>query len=209
MDKKPPQKRKNLIKTPKKITESYLYNSGLYYLGRYTTSVEHFRFVMVRKIKLSITHHGAPTMDQALILLQNVIDRFIVDSLLNDSAYAKGLINSLRRRGLSRNAILQKTMQKKLNAELASDTLQRLDTETMDISCKQQEIILNNGLEDNIEYRSALIHARKKRLGPYSKINIIDDEKIYKRQLSSFARAGYGFEIARNILAIPPFSEGY
>jgi regulatory protein len=48
------------------------------------------------------------------------------------------------------------------------------------------------------EFVAALIHARKRRLGPWRKQDVSPD--VLRRELGSFARAGFAHEIASRAL---------
>lgn len=50
-------------KPPKKISERYLYNSGLAYLQRFPSSSSNFQRVMMRKINNSCRHHVEQDID--------------------------------------------------------------------------------------------------------------------------------------------------
>lgn len=176
---------------PKKITQSYLYNAGLHYLKRYTASTEHFKTVMMRKIKRSLAHHNEPPMDECLSALETTIEKLSEMGFLNDPQYTRGMVNSLRKRGTSQKAIHARLLSKGLNASLIHETLKDIDAECIDTKP---------------EHNAALIHARKKRLGPFSKNTHPQkhDEKAYARALASFARAGFSYDIAKTIMDTAP-----
>lgn len=165
---------------PKKITQTYLHNSGLYYLQKYSSSVENFRRVMNRKILKSCRHHVDQDMDMCLESLENVINNFIRAGLLDDKLYAEGRINSLRRSGQSKKNVLQKMQVKGLHSSLIEETLREIDK--------------NN---EDPEFSAALIFARRKRIGPYSSP---DKEKDMMKQMSIFARAGFPYDISIKII---------
>lgn len=176
-------------KKPRKITETYLYNAGIYYLKRYPASIKHFQSVMQRKIKRSIDHHGAPSKNEADQILQETTEKLIELGYLNDHQYALGVVRSLRQRGTSRQLLLSKTSQKGLEKNLVLETLEKIDHEI--------SLQTNN---QNSEYQAALTFAKRKKLGPYSKAPKDNDPKIYKRTLGSFARAGFSYDIVQKIL---------
>ena len=200
-EKKSPSRTKR-VKKPKKISQSYLRHSGIYYLQRYTASVSHFRSVMTRKIKRSLAEHKAPDIDQCMDWLDDVIRQFEEDGLLNDREYARGLLISLRRRGLSASSIRMKMAQKGPDSELVQNSLESTDNGLMDAPSYAADIIMTHGLPDVPDYRAAITFAKKKRLGPFSRHNAQEDEKLFKRQLSAFARAGFSYDIASAVMAI-------
>lgn len=174
-------------KPPKKITEKYLYNSGLAYLQRFPSSVPHFRRVMGRKIDKSCTYHKDQDREACVALLDSAIAQFERMGLLNDEAYLAGMINSLRRRGLSRQAILSKLGQKGLAQESIGTALRRYDE---DSGAEQADLA------------AALLLARRKKIGPYRRNKEPDRSKQLNRELAAFARAGFGFDIAQKIIGL-------
>ncbi len=180
---KNPEKPKGTIpKPPRKITKKYLHNSGLAYLQRFTSSTENFRAVMERKIKKSVKYHDMPTMDECHDMLNDTIDNFTRMGLLNDDAYLKGMIISLRRRGLSKNMILQKLQQKRLPQTCIIDAIKDHD------DCHQT-------IEDS-DYIASIRFMRRKRLGPFRTKQDFD----FNKELSALARAGFSFDVAQKAL---------
>lgn len=170
-------------KLPKKITQQYLHNSGLYYLQRFAASSSHFRAVMLRKVKRSC--HARPEQDfeACKAMVEELVQTFERAGLLNDDAYLKGMVQSLRRRGLSRQAILMRLKAKGFGTDTVDASLRDCDAE-------------KTGSMHDAELIAALKHARKKRLGPYQGMKIKDDEKA----MATFARQGFKYETARIVL---------
>lgn len=176
--------KKKQPKPPKRITARYLYNSGLAYLQRFPASSMHFRFIMNRKINKSCRHHIDQSHEECQKLLDDLIVQFKELSLLNDSAYLKGMVTSLRRRGLSSMQIKNKLMQKGYQT----------DEVTLEINSYDEEEGSDKKLSG--DHRAILIHARKKRLGPFD----IEDKKDFNKSLASLARAGFSYDIAKTTL---------
>lgn len=172
-------------KVPKKITETYLHNSGLYYLQRFAASSRHFHSVMSRKVKKSCMHHKEQDYAACIAMVDALTQRFIEAGLLNDELYARGVVTSLRRRGKSKKAILGQMRTKGIDEALGISELRTLDHErhTNDASA---------------EFEAALAHARKKKLGPYRKTT----EPDIKKELANMARAGFDYDTARRVLMI-------
>lgn len=167
---------------PKRISQTYLHNSGLYYLQRYSSSVENFRRVFKRKIIKSCSFHTDQNSEECFELLEKVIENFVRSNLLNDETYAYGKISSLRRLGQSKQSVLQKMQMKGINSELIDCTLQKID-----------------GQNENCEFDVALIFAKRKKIGPFSSVN---KEVDHKKQLAMFARAGFSYDISIKILKL-------
>lgn len=190
---KPSSQKKRKPKTPKKVNERYLYNAGLYYLKRYTASIEHFKGVMRRKIKKSCAHHTDQDFGACLPMLEAATARLIDEGFLNDEAYTRGMVTSLRRKGKSQKLIAKKLRSKGLATDLVRDELEHFD-ETFVTPDRDGDI--------SADFKAALIHARKKRLGPYNTKPASDE--LYKRGLGSLARAGFSYETAKRVMDLPP-----
>lgn len=177
---------KKEFKPPKKISARYLHNSGLAYLKRFPASSMHFRSVMMRKINKSCHYHKDQDPETCLKLLDDTVTEFQEMGLLDDNAYLKGMINSLRRRGLSAAQIYNKLQQKGYKRDSVAEALKKFDIETFQT-------------EYNGDEKAALIFARKKKLGPFDVLKKRDFEK----SLAMMARAGYSFDIAQKTLNMP------
>ncbi|HPD83283.1 MAG: regulatory protein RecX [Alphaproteobacteria bacterium] len=176
---------KREFKKPKKISERYLYNSGLAYLQRFPASSMHFTSVMMRKIQKSCRHHTEQDIEQCKKWLEQLVIKFQELGLLDDKAYLKGMITSLRRRGLSSLQIEMKLKQKGYER----DTIHR-ELKNHDI-CEYD----NDG---NGDLYAAITFARKKKLGPYDHLK----KHSFEKSLAAMARAGYSYDIAKKILEL-------
>jgi len=170
-------------KRPRKITESYLHNSGLYYLERYASSAANFETVMLRKIKKSCAYHEDQDYETCAALLPTLIEKFIRLELLNDDLYTRTKLRALRQRGKSKRAIVNYLKAK----GIAGDLVQKHWT----LYNQEHEI-----QDDQAEYETAMIFARKKRLGPFR----ISDKVTPDQALGRFARAGFSYDTARRVL---------
>ena len=170
-------------KPPKKITKTYLHNSGLYYLERFAARKNHFRTVMGRKVRRSCNYHKDQDYEECLKLVDELADQFESSGLLDDTAYLRGMITSLRRRGLSRKAIIAKLLAKGLSSGQITAALQTHDEEEYP-----------GGM--NVELLAAIKQARKKRLGPFDILQKHEHEK----SLATMARAGFSYDIASKVL---------
>lgn len=178
-NKKPQKIRK---KTPKKITPSYLENSALYYLERYSSSVENFRKIMSRKIKNSCKFHNTEVGD-FIPLLENLIERYKSAGLLNDEVFARSKVSSLRRKGTGKQGIMAKLQSKGLSAEHIRSALEEIDEG-----------------KENAELEAAKEYARRKKLGVHRTKEPLDIQKTNQKELASMARAGFSYEVAKQAL---------
>ena len=177
-------KAKKERRPPKKITENYLHNAGLYYLERFVASTAHFRTVMMRKIDRSCNFHKDQDREQCIAMLDAVAAKFQELGLLNDETYTRGMVISMRRRGLSARMIHAKLRAKGLEQSAISEALQIYDDET----------------DENAELRAALRLARRKKLGPYATEKNAD--MPLEKSLASLARAGFSYDTASRALQL-------
>lgn len=178
-----PGSRRREKKPPKKITEKYLYNSGLAYLQRFPASTPHFRRVMGRKIDRSCNYHKDQRREDCQKLLDSTVETFVRQGLLNDEAYLQGMITSLRRRGLSTQAILSKLAMKGMGQETILKTLRAYDED--------------HGAA-NPDLAAAIMLMRRKRIGAFRK----NDDADKTKELAALARGGFGFDIAQKALSL-------
>lgn len=173
-------------KQPRRITETYLHNAGLHYLQRFSASSAHFRIIMLRKVRKSCAAHTDQDFTKCERMVERLVEKFIASGLINDETHAGAMASSLRRRGKSRSAIMNKMREKGIEPELAHASLNELDSRTKTNS-------------EDPELEAARIHARRKKLGPYRGIKQPDTNK----ELASLARAGFSYDIARKIISAP------
>lgn len=181
MDKKP---LKTERKPPKKISKKYLENAALHYLQRYATSTENLRRVLMRKVKKSCTFHQT-SIDDFAPLVEDLITRYTAVGLVDDVVFARARTTSLRRKGLSTQSITAKLQTKGLTRAQIEAALETVDED-----------------QEDPEMAAAIIHARRKKLGPWRK-KPLTDPKDSQKELAAMGRAGFSYEIARAVLQSP------
>jgi len=171
MDQDKPKKGPVKRKAYKKLSESYLRNSSLYYLQRHPTSVANFLTVMDRKMARSLKSHPDQEVESFRKYLREVlVPDFTRAGFLNDEVYAKALTGSLQRRGLPKRAIAMKLKMKGLEAPAATD-------------------------EDPSDLETAVIFARRKKLGPFA-----TKERDPQKDLAALARAGFSYDVCKKVM---------
>lgn len=175
--------RKSGKRPPKKISESYLHNAGLYYLQRFAASSHHFRTVMRRKIDRSCLWHKDQDRETCYTMLEELVVKFQESGLLDDESYARAMVTSLRRRGASRQMIHAKLRAKGLSKDDIEYALQQHQDRT----------------PENDELVAGVKLMRRKRLGPFAAPEKISEES-YKKWLAVLARGGYSYDMAQNLL---------
>ena len=104
-----------------------------------------------------------------------IIDKLEQKKLINDTIYAESKINALLNQVKSKNYIKQYLVRKGVSQELADE-----------------QISLFYEKNQNLEKENALKFAKKR--------NLINDKKDYEKKLAKMARAGFSYEISKEIL---------
>ena len=146
---------------------------AIYYLSKYSSSKKNLEFILKKKIR-RISDEKKIRFD-----LYNEIDDIIKKlenlNLINDVVFTESKINSLLYQAKSRNYIKQYLFQKGVSKDIINE-----------------QILLHFDYDNNIEKESALKFAKKKKL--------LGDNKDYEKKLSKMARAGFSYEISKEIL---------
>ena len=167
-----------------------LENKALHYLGRYATTEARLREVLTRFAKRKMDDEDPEHMRQ-------MIDKMIVSCVekgyVNDRLFAEQKTASLRRTGGSRLAISRKLMQRGVDRDVIKDALDEFDEDYQQYH------------DHDAELESALIYARKRRLGPYAKLPIGKTEMKdgwQTRHYASLARAGFTSRTITTVMAL-------
>ncbi|MBC2771666.1 regulatory protein RecX [Rhizobium sp. AQ_MP] len=96
---------------------------------------------------------------------------------LDDQSYAEIKASSAARNGRSKRSIARKLAEKGVDREIVTTVLQDAD-----------------------DLRSAVVYARKKAYGPFRRPDVEIDEARWSKEISSFARQGFGFDLAKRVL---------
>lgn len=178
------KQQKKKPRPPKKITQSYLHNSGLYYLERFAASSAHFRTVMMRKVRKSCAHHKDQNFEECSALVDQLVEKFIGNGLLNDEAYVNGNVTSMRRRGLSTRSIVAKLQAKGVSPDQTRTALEAYHDDH-EIDPQKAELL------------GALIYAKKKRMGCFGPEIIEHSDK--EKQMARLARQGFSYDICQRV----------
>jgi len=161
--------------TCREITPELIERWAIGYLGRYASSAENLRRVLVRRVR----RHSPEAGQQALGLIDELVARYRQSGLLDDAAYTAGRVASLHRRGDSLTAIRARLAAKGAPAEIVEDAVSGLHA----------------GAPDP-DLAAACAFARRRRLGPYRRA-----AADRARELGAFARAGFDRRVAEAVLA--------
>lgn len=147
---------------------------ALGYLGRYASSAENLRRVLMRRVR----RHSPGTASAAQPLIDALVARYRERGLLDDAAYAMARLQSLHRRGESLRAMRARLKAKGVAIEHVADAIANLRAESADP-----------------DIAAACAFARRRRLGPYRRA-----AADHVRELAAFARAGFSRRVAEAVL---------
>ncbi|MBT4935022.1 MAG: RecX family transcriptional regulator [Rhodospirillaceae bacterium] len=181
-------------KIPRKVSATSLDNAALYYLGRFATSSENLRRVLLRRVDRAARHHDTDRQGCAEMIDQ-LIKRYLESGLLDDVAYARAQGASLNRRGKSTRAIRGWLRQRFVPADIIDDTLTALAEEL-----------------GELDLAAAIAYARKRRLGPYRKAakppaNLEKELAALEKELAALARSGFSYGLAKRIVEATDIDE--
>lgn len=164
----------------RRVTETSLFNSALFYLRRYSSTEANLRRVMKRKVS-RVKQDDPPPPEKVAAWLDQVIARLTRAGYLDDVRVATSRAAALQRAGKSARAVRQSLRQKGVPAPLAEE--------------------LSKGHHDA---DAAWTAARKKRLGPYRSAERRADFR--QKDLAALVRAGFPYGVAKRVIdaAEPP-----
>ncbi|MGC6519316.1 MAG: regulatory protein RecX [Candidatus Puniceispirillaceae bacterium] len=158
--------------------EQRLMNKAVHYLGRYTSSRQRLREVLQRFARRKLEHFEPSEISRA-------IDAVITDCVrlgyVDDAAFAMTRARTKRRGGRSALAIRRSLAEHDIEDSLVDAALDAADETSADG-----------------ELAAALRHAARRRIGPYARVT--PDDVMKRRHLASLARAGFSFDIARQVM---------
>ena len=107
--------------------------------------------------------------------IQIIIEKLEKLNLINDQVFVESKIQSLQYQAKSKNYIKQYLLQKGIDKQLI-----------------EEQISLFYENNKNLEKENALKFAKKR--------NLLDSDQDYQKKLSKMARAGFSYDIAKEIL---------
>ena len=146
---------------------------AIYYLSKYSSSKKNLEFILKKKIRR--------LSDEKKIRfhlyneIQIIIEKLEKLNLINDQVFVESKIQSLQYQAKSKNYIKQYLLQKGIDKQLI-----------------EEQISLFYENNKNLEKENALKFAKKR--------NLINNNQDYQKKLSKMARAGFSYDIAKEIL---------
>ncbi len=150
-----------------------LFKYAIYYLSKYSSSKKNLEFILKKKIRR--LSDEKKIRYQLYNEIQIIIQKLEKLNLINDQVFVESKIQSLQHQIKSKNFIRQYLLQKGIDKQLIED---------------QISLFYENN--KNLEKENALKFAKKR--------NLIDGDQDYKKKLSKMARAGFSYDVAKEIL---------
>jgi len=151
---------------------------ALSYLGRFASSAENLRRVLLRRVRRR-SPPGSAAVKESAPAIDALVEGYRRSGLLDDADYAAQRVRSLNRRGESLSRIRARLVAKGVENSVAADALSALRDEAGDP-----------------DLAAACAFARRRRLGPYRR-GAADPA----RDLGAFASAGFSRRVAEAVLA--------
>jgi len=146
---------------------------AIYYLSKYSSSKKNLEFILTKKIRR--LSDEKKIRFQLYNEIKIIIEKLEKLNLINDQVFVESKIQSLQYQAKSKNYIKQYLLQKGINKQLI-----------------EEQISLFYENNKNIEKEKALKFAKKR--------NLLNNDQDYQKKLSKMARAGFSYDIAKEIL---------
>ena len=155
---------------------------ALAYLGRFASSAENLRRVLLRRVRKRLPEDRDAAAAAAAVI-DVLVARYRRSGLVDDAAYAAGRARARLRRGQSLRTIRAGLAAKGVGADDAEAAIDALREEGGDP-----------------DLAAACAFARRRRLGPYRRAPAEGDDALKERELGAFARAGFSRDAAKAML---------
>ncbi len=146
---------------------------AIYYLSKYSSSKKNLEFILKKKIRR--LSDEKKIRFQLYNEIQIIIKKLENLNLINDEFFVESKIQSLQYQAKSKNYIKQYLLKKGIDKQLTED---------------QISLFYENN--KNLEKKNALKFAKKR--------NLLDSDQDYQKKLSKMARAGFSYDMAKEIL---------
>lgn len=103
--------------------------------------------------------------------------------IINDQSFAEYKVTSLIRSGRSQKVIQNKLLQKGVDSNVIQSVLDQYQ-------------------DKDVELLAALVYARKRRIGPFRRVDREENAELKQKEQLSFARGGFSFGMSSKILSM-------
>ena len=161
-----------------------LTNKAFHYLGRYASTSSRLKTILRKFAQRKLTRAEPALLEQ---MIQEVTESCVRLGYIDDEAFIRSQFRQGLRSGFSQQRILLRLTQKGISRDLAEAVM---DEQTSRAAYKKDS-----------ELAAALIYARKKSVGPYSRAELPPEDN--QRNLARLTRNGFTFDVAKQVMALP------
>lgn len=162
------------------------------------------RRLMKRAITLD-AEQAARERAEAEPVIETEIARLVSAGLVDDARFAEMKSRAGLEKGMGSRRILRDLERKGVDSDTAIDALKEAQREVTGTLGRD---LMDEDVARSAEWEAATIFARKKRIGPFRTAPDAEDydtrRKIWAREAGKMARAGFGVDLIREILAADP-----
>lgn len=167
----------------KKLSQAYLQGAAYRYLERYATTEANLFFILKRKADRILADQD--DVDElrrdAETWVNEIVAKCVKMGLVDDRLYAESKLNSFLLSGNSLAQIKNKLRTKGVPQDIIAELIEVAKNDQPDINLK-----------------SAIKYARKRRFGPFRIRE--PQENTKNKEIAAMARAGYSYEEANRVL---------
>ena len=161
-----------------------LTNKAFHYLGRYASTSNRLETILRKFAQRKLARADPDLLNQ---IIREVTESCVRLGYIDDEAFIRSQFRQGLRSGFSQRRILLKLAQRGIGCDLAEAVIDEQTSRAAD--------------KKNSELAAALIYARKKSVGPYSRTKLHPEDN--QRHLARLARNGFAFDVAKQVMALP------
>ena len=161
-----------------------LTKKAFHYLGRYASNSNRLETILRKFAQRKFDRVDPALLDQTI---REVTESCVRLGYIDDEAFIRSQFRQGLRRGFSQRRILLKLAQRGISRDLAEAVMDEQTTRAAD--------------KKDSELAAALIYARKKSVGPYSRAELHPEDN--QRHLARLASNGFAFDVAEQVMALP------
>lgn len=171
-------------RSPADRIKKRLTHKALNYLSRYASTSVQLEIILRKFVRRKFNQTDSALLDQ---MIPEVIKSCVRLGYIDDEAFIRSQFRQGVQSGFSQRRILLKLAQRGINREVAVAVMEEQLSRVAD--------------EEDSDLAAALIYARKKSVGPYSRADLRPGDN--QRHLARLARNGFAFNVAKQVMALP------
>ena len=161
-----------------------LTNKAFHYLGRYASTSGRLETILRKFAQRKLASADPALLDQ---IIREVTESCVRLGYIDDEAFIRSQFRQGLRSGFSQRRIQLKLAQMGISRELAKAVMDEQTSRATD--------------KEDSELAAALIFARKKSVGPFSRNDLRPEDN--QKHLARLARNGFASGVAKQVMALP------